>query len=130
MLHLLVDSDVLIEVSRGNQQVAKLLNEQQVHYRLCVSVISRYELMVGALNKQDLNKIIDFLQYFYCYSLNDEIARKAEQLLKQYTLSHRLKIADGLIASTALCYDLPLLSRNKKDFCHIDGLRLIPYPNG
>lgn len=126
---LLIDSDVLIELSRGNQTAINLLNNYQKEYRLCVSIITKYELIIGAFNKQDLTKTLRFLNRFYCYSLNDDIAKIAEQLLQTYALSHQLKIADCLIASTALCFDLPLLSRNKKDFHCIEKLTLIPYPN-
>lgn len=130
MKDLLIDSDVLIELNRGSQTVGLLLNQyQKDNYRLCISIITKYELIIGAFNKQDLAKTLRFLNRFYCYSLNDDIAKIAEQLLQTYALSHQLKIADCLIASTALYFDLPLLSRNKKDFHYIEKLTLISYPN-
>ncbi|MFO0358975.1 MAG: PIN domain-containing protein [Flavobacteriales bacterium] len=37
----------------------------------------------------------------------------------------RLKIPDAIIAATALEDQLVLLSRNIKDFAHVDGLQLV-----
>jgi predicted nucleic acid-binding protein len=37
----------------------------------------------------------------------------------------RIKSIDALIAATALLHDLPLISRNRKDFAAIEGLSLI-----
>lgn len=127
---LMIDSDVLIEVSRNNPVAIHLLNQYQKDgYRLCISVVTKYELMIGAFNKQDLQKTIRFLNRFYCYLLNDNIATITEQLIQDHALSHQLKIADGLIAGTAIYHNTPLLSRNKKDFQYIDKLNLISYPN-
>jgi hypothetical protein len=45
-----------------------------------------------------------------------------------YCLSHGLLIADALIAATAIALNLPLLSKNQRDYRFIEGLNLLSYP--
>lgn len=129
MTKLLVDTDVMIELTRGNNQAIQLLNTYQKQYQLCVSSITRYELLIGSRNKSELKDLLELLTFFNTLSLNNEIAQMAEKLIIDYNLSHNLQLADALIASTALVNDVGLLSRNKKDFQYIDKINLIPYPN-
>lgn len=42
----------------------------------------------------------------------------------KYVLSHKLALADGFIAATALAQDVELYTLNIKDFRFIDGLKL------
>lgn len=130
MTTLVIDTDVLIELSRNNLAVAELLNGyQQQGYQLSISVVTKYELVIGAFNKQDLAKTLKFLNArFHQFTLNDRIAYIADDLLVKYALSHGLKIADALIAATAIYHHYPLLSRNQKDFRYIDNLVLWDYP--
>ena len=53
---------------------------------------------------------------------------KATQLLLQYRLSHGLLIADAFIASTAICWNYPLISKNQRDYRFISELNLLRYP--
>jgi len=56
--------------------------------------------------------------------LTGEITEIFVGLYKEFTLSRRPDIADTLIAATALYYDLPLYTLNKKHFQFIPGIRL------
>lgn len=129
MIKLLIDTDVMIELTRGNNQAIQLLNTYQKQHQLCVSSINRYELLIGSRNKSELKDLLELLTFFNTLSLNNEIAQMAEKLIIDYNLSHNLQLADALIASTALVNDVGLLSRNKKDFQYIDKINLISYPN-
>jgi predicted nucleic acid-binding protein len=60
--------------------------------------------------------------------LNEHISHKAIDLLTQYRLSHGLLIADALIAATAMHMQLPLISKNQRDYRFIEGLDLLIYP--
>lgn len=56
--------------------------------------------------------------------MHNEIANLSSQLIDVFSLSHNLEIPDGIIASTALIYDLPLFIHNVKDFKYIPKLKL------
>nr|MDQ2686882.1 PIN domain-containing protein [Armatimonadota bacterium] len=60
-------------------------------------------------------------------TLSAALPRPADRC-HRYRLSHGLLIPDALIAATALVHDIPLLTKNQRDFRFIAGLRLLPYP--
>ena len=68
-----------------------------------------------------------FLKRFQIVGLNEAIGNKAIELLNRYHLSHGLLIPDSLIAATSLTKDVPLLSKNQRDYRFMDGLKLLPY---
>ncbi len=128
MKKLIVDTDILIEISRNNTVVAELLNQYQKDgYQLCISIITKYEMIIGSLNKQDMRNTLRFLNTFTILPLNQQISEATEALLINYALSHGLKIADCLIASTAIYHSASLISRNQKDFRYIANLDLLNY---
>ncbi len=83
------------------------------------------ELVIGCRNKSELQKLNKFLKNFQIISLDVEISKNALELLKKFRLSHGLLIADSLIAATALTYNLPLATRNVRDFKFIPKIQLL-----
>ena len=81
--------------------------------------------MIGAKDKADFIKIEKQLNKYTVIPINEDIAGIFIDLFRTHTLSHRLGIADTLIAATALYYRLPLYTKNKKDFKFIKGIELI-----
>jgi predicted nucleic acid-binding protein len=59
--------------------------------------------------------------------MSESTSEKAVDLFKKYRLSHGVLIPDMLIASTALTLEIPLISKNRKDFHFINKLELIEY---
>lgn len=124
---IVVDSDILIDVSRGIPQAIQELESREQSNNLCISVVTQLELMVGCENKKEFKELETFLERFEVLHLTTAMSTKAVELFEAYRLSHDVKIADMFIASTALVYDVELLSKNQKDFKFIDDLRLIKY---
>lgn len=122
---ILLDTDILIEFSRGNQTAAQRIAEWEKNGAVFASDITWMEMMVGARNKQDLQAIEHCLQRFYRLPVTEAISTKAVDLIRQYRLSHGLLIADALIAATALIHQGKLATYNQRDFHYIDGLTLI-----
>lgn len=60
--------------------------------------------------------------------LSEHISAVAVDLLRRYRLSHGLLIADALIAAMALSLDLPLVTKNRRDYTFITELSLLDYP--
>ena len=123
-----VDTDILIDVSRAEEQAVRFLQSLEASHRPVVSPITQMELFVGCRNKRELQQTVQFLKRFGVAHLNREIEEKAIDLLMMYRLSHGLLLADAFIAATALVLECPLASKNQRDYCFISDLRLLPYP--
>ena len=85
------------------------------------------ELIIGCRNKTELKLLDKFLNKLEIISISEVISSKSIELLKKYRLSHGLLIADCLIASTAIIFDISLLSKNQKDYKFIENLKLQNY---
>ena len=125
---LLVDTDILIDVSRGISLAINRLQSEAGNYNLAISSVTQMELIVGCRNKVELQNLERFLLRYTIFKINEFITDKAIELLRYYRLSHGLLIADGLIAATAIVFNIPLLSKNQKDYRFIAGLNLLSYP--
>jgi tRNA(fMet)-specific endonuclease VapC len=118
----LIDSDVLIDISRGNQAAAEYVDALPEGW--AISQISAMELIVGARNIRDLAGIDAFLSTYVIVPLRGSAGTRAYELLKRYAKSHGLHVFDSLVAAAAIEEDLTLVTRNRKHFEMIEGLNL------
>lgn len=123
-----VDTDILIDVSRGVAEALTAFSHLELEYELAASVVTQMELVVGCRNTVELSALAHFLRRFTILPINEEVSRTAVDLLTRYRLSHGLLIADALIAATAMHGNRPLISKNQRDYRFIDGLHLLSYP--
>jgi predicted nucleic acid-binding protein len=124
----IVDSDILIDVARGEPDAINCLSRLEKTSALVISAVSQMELIVGCRNKKELQDLEKFLNRFQILKLTGQISDRAVDLLVQYFLSHGLLIADGLIAATALVHNEAFITKNQRDFRFIAGLNLLAYP--
>jgi predicted nucleic acid-binding protein len=125
---IIVDTDILIDVARGDTTAIACLHRIEQQFQLATSAVTQMELIVGCRNKVELQELEKFLQHFQILKLTEQITDKAVNLLGQYRLSHGLLIADALIAATALEYDEAFITKNQRDYRFIPSLKLQPYP--
>lgn len=124
-----IDSDVLIDYQRGSQVALEELVYLERAAPLAVSAIVRLELVIGSANKEMLQRTEKMLRRFQVLPLIEDIGAIADQLVTTYSLSSGLRLADALIAATAIYHQVPFLSKNQRDFHYLPGLQLLPYPN-
>jgi predicted nucleic acid-binding protein len=88
-----------------------------------ISVITRIELF-GSAKISDIErlKLEKFVQIATIY---DTISLAIIDCTIQIRQKYGTRLPDAIIASTALSYDLTLVSRNISDFKNIKGLKLI-----
>ena len=127
MVKILVDTDLLIDLANNDLVTKTRLVIESQRAILTISVITQIELIIGCRNKKELEALNKFLLQFQILQLSENISIKAEQLVRIYYLSHGLVIADALIAGTAIEFQIPLLSKNQRDYCFIQDLNLLPY---
>ena len=122
-MNLLIDSDVLIWVARGNTSA---INKLQSSPNWRISAVSYMELAQGCRDKAELKA----MQKAFLYEAGDVLAITqpisdlACTLVEKYALSHSVHLADALIAATAMTHAMPLLTGNSKHFSAIKGLEI------
>ena len=118
----LIDSDVLIDVSRGKQPAQEYVDWLPEAWG--ISQFSALELIVGARDNRDLAAIDAFLSAFSIIPLRESTGVRAYRLLKTYAKSHGLRVFDSLVAATAIEEGLTLVTRNQKHFAMLEDLDL------
>jgi tRNA(fMet)-specific endonuclease VapC len=117
----LIDTDVMVDVSRANSGAASYLDSL---IDPAISIVTAQELIVGARDKRDVAGIDSLVSAYPVIHVDASIGQLAYDLLKRYAKSDGLRTFDSLIAATAIARGFELVSRNRKHFAMIDGLRL------
>ena len=117
MKSVLVDSDILIEVSRATD-VAVLARWDQLSQSdtaLLCSPVTVAELWHGARPREHPTLNALFVTV-HCISIDINIGQRAGDYLRQYGKSHHVELGDALIAATAFIHKLELWTRNRKHY--------------
>jgi predicted nucleic acid-binding protein len=120
MARYLIDTDVMIDVSRRNAAAANFVDSLD---DITISMITAHELIVGARNQRDADGIDSLIKTYPVHGdLGVQITGLAYELLKRYAKSDGLRTFDALIAATAIEAGLTLVSKNRRHFQMISGL--------
>jgi len=121
---LLLDTTVLIDLSRRNEQAADFIEQHRSNgYLLAISVISAMEFIVGCRNKTEVILAQQLIAEFSLFQITPAISSQAYNWLLSYTKSHGLLIPDASIAATAFVHQMELATDNLKDFQMLSGLQ-------
>ncbi len=120
---MLIDTDVLIWYLKGNEK-AKAAIENLLTFS--ISVVTYMELVQGMRNQRELRELRRALKEWRANILyiDEEISSKAMFLVERHFLSNSLRLADALIASTALTNGLPILTANNKHYKIVNQLKI------
>jgi predicted nucleic acid-binding protein len=113
----LVDSDILIEVSRGLDQrvLSKWTELSQSSDAILYSPVTAAELWAGA-RPNEHRALTDLFRTLVCAPADSETGRQAGDYLRQYRKSHGVELGDALIAAAALLNHATLWTRNRKHY--------------
>ena len=113
----LVDSDILIEVSRGRNAdvVSKWIDLSNADAAVLYSPVSVAELWAGA-RASEYDALDNLFRALTCTPIDEEAGRQAGVYLRQYRRSHGVEVADALIAASAVANRAELWTRNRKHY--------------
>ena len=120
-LPVLIDSDVLIWLTRGHVGAAQRLAQINT-WR--ISVVTYMELAQGCRDKAELARLkkglaarnTDVLQ------VTPAISERAAELVDSLALSHGMRLADAFIGATAIEHGATLITANTRHFEAVQNL--------
>ncbi|MBC8192826.1 MAG: type II toxin-antitoxin system VapC family toxin [FCB group bacterium] len=120
---MLIDTDVLIWYLKGNEKARDVVENLP---GFSISVVTYMELVQGMRNQRELSELRRALRDWKAEILyiNEEISSKAMFLVERHFLSDSMRLADALIASTALTNGIPILTANDKHYKVVGQLEL------
>ena len=123
---MLIDSDVLVLHTRGNIAAAQRVNAIQ---QWQISVVTYMELAQGCSDKPNLERLKKGLaaRKVKVLHITPAISQRAADLVDALALSHGMRLADALIAATAIEHGMPLLTGNLKHFSPVAELTVEPF---
>jgi predicted nucleic acid-binding protein len=115
-MSVLVDTDILIEVSRATPSTLDLwIALSHSHEQILYSPISEAELWQG-VRPREMWALRNLLSELECVLIDKRIGRKAGDYLRQYRKSHGVQMSDALIAASAVLNEAWLWTRNLKHY--------------
>ena len=117
----LLDTDVLIGITKGNSGAAEFLENLETP-TLMISSMVAMEFAIGSRDKNELRRAEKVLMRCEILGLDEQDHQLAVTLVRRHCLSTGLSVTDFLIAAQALNRQATLYTFNLKHFGAIPGL--------
>jgi tRNA(fMet)-specific endonuclease VapC len=120
----IADTDVLIDYLAGKGE-ADAVERFLRRGALRTTVISRFELLSGARSPRQLARLVELLAAVPSLALDDAAADAASEIRRSLERSgSTIGMADSLIAGIVTTNGGTLLTRNRRHFERVPGIRL------
>jgi predicted nucleic acid-binding protein len=118
---MIVDTDILIWVTKGHAGAARFLAQHGV---LKLSAVTQMEILQGARDAAELGRLKAYLggPGIRILPITEAVSAGAVTLVERHALADGLRVADALIAATALVDGDILATTNQRHFRPIAGL--------
>jgi predicted nucleic acid-binding protein len=118
----LIDTNILIYHTKGSQRtvdfISGLISQRAFH----ISILTKIEFLGwDKHNLEGFEKCKKLIEFASVYPVEEEIANKAIELKR----GMKIKLADAVIAATAILKNMKLATRNVEDFKMIKDLEVI-----
>jgi predicted nucleic acid-binding protein len=119
---ILVDTNIILYLLEGSDTLVEILQGKDIY----ISFITELELIGYKYNSiKREEQIFELLNDCSIISMNNLIKEKYVEIRKK----HHLKLADTVIAATAIALNMPIITADKQ-FKTVSGLKLIAYQHG
>jgi predicted nucleic acid-binding protein len=117
----LIDTNILVYHTKGSQLSVNFISNLIVQNSFNISILSKIEFLGWDKHTSDgFEKCKKLIESANIYNVDGDIANKAIELKRE----KKIKLADAVIAATALVNSLKLATRNVEDFKMIEGLEV------
>jgi tRNA(fMet)-specific endonuclease VapC len=121
---IIADTDVLIDFLAGKGE-ADAVEQLLLRGALRTTVISRFELFSGAKAPKQFARLVQLLGAVPALSLDEAAADAASEIRRSLERSgNTIGMADSLIAGIVMSNGGSLLTRNRRHFERVPGIRL------
>ncbi len=115
----LIDTNILIYHTNGSEIVHNFIKENIGNNSFNISILTKIEFLGWDKHTPEgLRKCIKLIDYANVYYLDENIADKTIEIKKRVNI----KLADAVIAATALVNGHRLVTRNTDDFKMLEDL--------
>jgi tRNA(fMet)-specific endonuclease VapC len=119
------DTDVLIDFLSASEPAAGRVRAELQDGNLATTVITRFELLSGARSAKAMRAIGELLESIRSLELDSKAADRAAAVRRSLERKgSTIGMADSLIAGIVLTVSGVLLTRNRRHFDRVDGLKL------
>jgi hypothetical protein len=117
----LVDTNILIYHTAGSEAVSNFIRDLVAQQAFNVSVLTKIEFLGWDKHSPEgFQKCRELIELANVYFVDDDTAEKAIELKRRA----KIKLADAVIAATALMNDFKLVTRNVDDYKAVKGLHI------
>lgn len=123
---MVVDTGVFIDYLRSKDKTKTILQNLPDNAQLYISSVTLYELYMGATSPQKWVDVKTLTDDIPVLSFTKTTSEKAAIIYQELKKGNKvIEFRDIFIAATAMVHDLPVLTRNKKHFIRVKGLKLL-----
>jgi predicted nucleic acid-binding protein len=119
MAEFLIDTNVLSRIFTGDRNVKQFVESLDA----AVCTVVYIECLQGSKSNREKRIVESYLARFDSYHLTSGVSAQTIDLIRTYSNTHGLLLADALIAATCLSRDNTLITYNVSDFRFILGLK-------
>ncbi len=124
-LNYVLDSNFVFDLIDRHEQYAMDWYADRDPSKMVIPLVVVLEGFEGARDKKHRRKLRKWFEKHATAILSLPGQQLAKRILYRLCLKTGMESNDALIAATALELQLPLVTRNQKDFREVDGLSLI-----
>jgi len=120
---MVADSSIFISFLRAKDKTNTKLFQLPDHTELHISVVTLYELLMGATDDVKRRDVEILTQSLNILPFTKPVAEKSAEIYHNLRKRNKLiEFRDIFIGATAFVHGLPVLTHNTKHFGRIDGL--------